>query len=128
VNYQRIYNEIVKRAKGRTLIGYKEIHHIKPKCVGGNNTRTNLVELTTREHFLCHWILTRIHPASHGLRFAAFMMAKKSNNFRVSPRTLLELQEGNVKALRGAKRRKKTTWKKNKVVNDAIKDSIKKIF
>ena len=118
MNYQRIYNEIVKRAKGRTLEGYKEVHHIKP----------NLVELTSREHFLCHWLLTRIHPASHGLRFAAFMMAKKSNGFRVSSGTLLELKEGNVKALKGARRRKKTTWKKNKKANDAIKNSIKKLF
>tara|TARA_R110000803_G_scaffold63266_3_gene123860 strand:- start:425 stop:811 length:387 start_codon:yes stop_codon:yes gene_type:complete len=128
MNYQRIYNEIVKRARGRTLEGYKEVHHIKPRCVGGNNTKANLVELTSREHFLCHWLLTRIHPASHGLRFAAFMMAKKSNGFRVSSGTLLELKEGNVKALKGARRRKKTTWKKNKKANDAIKNSIKKLF
>ena len=56
------------------------------------------------------------------------MMAKKSNGFRVSSGTLLELKEGNVKALKGARRRKKTTWKKNKKANDAIKNSIKKLF
>jgi hypothetical protein len=128
MNYQRIYNEIVERGKNRTLKGYKEVHHIKPRCVGGNNTKANLVELTAREHFLCHWLLTRIHPASHGLRFAAFMMAKKSNGFKVSSGTLLELKDGNVKALQGAKRRKKTTWKKNKKVNDSIKNKIKKLF
>ena len=46
----------------------------------------------------------------------------------VSSGTLLELKEGNVKALKGARRRKKTTWKKNKKANDAIKNSIKKLF
>jgi hypothetical protein len=34
-----------------------ELHHILPKCMGGNNNKTNLVRLTLREHYVCHLLL-----------------------------------------------------------------------
>ena len=59
--YSRWYNQIIERAKCRLLNGeYKEIHHIMPKCLGGNNDSSNLVELTAREHFVVHWLLTKM--------------------------------------------------------------------
>jgi len=57
--YHCWYNQIVVRAKGRELDGYCERHHIKPKALGGNNDRSNIVCLTYREHFLAHWLLTK---------------------------------------------------------------------
>jgi len=54
MNYQKIYDQIIERAKNRKLEGYKEKHHIIPKCLGGPDNKENLVELTAREHFLCH--------------------------------------------------------------------------
>ena len=35
MNYQKIYNQIIERAKTRQLEGYKEKHHILPRCMGG---------------------------------------------------------------------------------------------
>jgi len=32
MNYNKIYNQIVERAKSRKLNGYMETHHIIPKC------------------------------------------------------------------------------------------------
>lgn len=58
--YTRIYYQIVTRAQHRTLDGYKEKHHIIPKSFGGSNTKENLVELTAREHFICHWLLVKM--------------------------------------------------------------------
>ena len=52
MNYQKIYNQIIERAKNRQLEGYKEKHHIIPRCLNGNNDKENLVKLTAREHFL----------------------------------------------------------------------------
>ena len=52
MNYQRIYDQIINRAKERTLEGYKEKHHIIPKCMGGSNEKQNLIELTAKEHFI----------------------------------------------------------------------------
>ncbi len=39
---------------------YTERHHIIPKSLGGNNSKENLVRLTAREHFICHWLLTKM--------------------------------------------------------------------
>ena len=74
MNYQRIYDQIIDRAKERTLEGYKEKHHTIPKCIGGSNDASNLVELTAREHFLCHHLLTKIHPENNKIFFAFWAM------------------------------------------------------
>jgi hypothetical protein len=75
MNYQKVYNQIIERAKNRQLEGYKEKHHIIPKCLGGNNDKENLVELTAREHFLCHRLLCEIYPLNHKLIWALWLMA-----------------------------------------------------
>ena len=59
--YSRWYYQIIDRAKSREKIeGYFEKHHIIPKSLGGSNSTENLVRLTAREHFICHWLLTRM--------------------------------------------------------------------
>jgi hypothetical protein len=61
MNYQRIHDAIIERAKTRKLDGYKERHHIIPRCVGGTNDLENLVDLTAREHFIIHLLLAEIY-------------------------------------------------------------------
>jgi hypothetical protein len=58
--YTHIYTKIINRAKDRTLSTYKEKHHIIPTSLGGSNNNNNLVELTAREHFICHLLLTKM--------------------------------------------------------------------
>lgn len=59
--YQRWHDQIIARAQLRPpLVGYCERHHIKPKSFGGGNDPSNIVKLTYREHFLVHWLLTKI--------------------------------------------------------------------
>lgn len=62
--YEKWYASIVENAKARKLDCYKETHHIVPKSLGGSNDKDNLVELTAREHFICHWLLVHIHTGS----------------------------------------------------------------
>ena len=57
--YKKWYDQIIDNAKTRTPLGYKERHHVIPRSLGGDNTKDNLVELTAREHFICHWLLTK---------------------------------------------------------------------
>lgn len=61
MNYTQIYNNIIERAKIREIVGYKEHHHIIPKSLGGSDDKDNLVALSAREHFLCHFLLTKIY-------------------------------------------------------------------
>lgn len=61
MNYKLIYESIIEYAKTRTnLTGYFETHHILPKSLGGTNDVSNLVKLTAREHFICHWLLVKM--------------------------------------------------------------------
>lgn len=84
MNYIRIYNDIISAAQNRALVGYVERHHIIPKCLGGTNRKTNLVRLTYREHFLCHWLLCKIHSDNHKLKAAfAKMLEITSTKKRV---------------------------------------------
>ena len=39
---------------------YYESHHIVPSSLGGSNDIINLVLLTAYEHYLCHWLLTKM--------------------------------------------------------------------
>lgn len=91
MNYQRIYDQIINRAKERKLEGYKEIHHIIPKCLGGSNDESNLAELTAREHFLCHHLLTKIHPGNNKIFFAFWAMCtlKTKQQERYTPSSKL---------------------------------------
>jgi hypothetical protein len=60
--YSKYYYNIVNNAKSRVITDniYIEKHHIIPKSLGGDNTASNLVRLTAREHFICHRLLVRI--------------------------------------------------------------------
>ena len=74
--YTRVYYDIVNRAKLRVLSvdTYTEKHHIIPRSIGGNNSKENIVTLTAREHFICHWLLPKMtdgkarRSMSHALR------------------------------------------------------------
>lgn len=84
MNYKRIYDELIVKAKTReTVDGYKERHHIIPRSVGGLDDAKNLVNLTAREHFIAHNCLARIHG---GVQWAAILIMKgngKYNNSRL---------------------------------------------
>lgn len=82
MNYSKIYNDLVEKAKSRGLDkskheGYFEIHHILPKCLGGSDDKSNLVMFTGREHYLAHLILWKMYPKENGLFHAAWMMSNK---------------------------------------------------
>lgn len=61
IKYQRWHDQIIERARYRKpLACYYESHHVEPRSLGGLDISTNLVNLTYREHFLVHWLLTKI--------------------------------------------------------------------
>lgn len=60
--YTKWYFSIIENRKSKPLISgvYGEKHHIIPKSIGGSNESINLVKLLPREHFLAHWLLTKM--------------------------------------------------------------------
>ena len=57
--YHKWYDQLIDRARTRTLTGYVERHHIVPKSLGGTNEKSNLVRLTAREHLVAHMLLVK---------------------------------------------------------------------
>lgn len=98
MNYKKVYDQIIEKGKARILEGYKERHHIIPKCMGGTNDTENLVELTAREHFICHWLLYRIYPNNKSVQYSFRMMCsapgKSKLRYKPSSRAYQEAKEG----------------------------------
>jgi hypothetical protein len=74
MNYTSIYNSLIESAKTRTLNEYTESHHIVPKCMGGTDDASNLVDLTPKEHYIAHHLLTKMYPNEASLKVAFAMM------------------------------------------------------
>jgi len=108
MNYQRIYDQIIDRAKKENRTkekggAYYERHHIIPKCMGGEGeiaqwrTHPNIVLLTAREHFLAHLLLVEIYPKEYKLKHAAWQMVfrhskTQSRSYKVSTRVYERLK------------------------------------
>ena len=58
----KIYDKIMYRAQTRDNNALLEVerHHVIPRSEGGSSKKTNLVELTLKEHFLAHMLLIRM--------------------------------------------------------------------
>lgn len=67
MNYEKLYYAIINKALRKQISGqrfkgngtYYEFHHIVPKSLGGTENENNLVLLTSKEHYLCHWLLVK---------------------------------------------------------------------
>jgi len=97
--YKQWYTDITDRAKNRVLETYTESHHIVPRSLGGGDEANNLVNLTAREHFVCHWLLVKMttgqehHKMLNALRM---MRAEKQGQQRYNTKINARVYE-NIK-------------------------------
>ena len=118
MDYNKIYSKIVERGKNRIIEGYTERHHIIPRCMGGDNQPDNLVELTAREHFLCHMLLCEMYPKNYKLVHALFLMSigkqkVKAQQYVIGSRTYERLRLEYSKMLTGRPQSEETKLKKS---------------
>jgi hypothetical protein len=102
--YTKWYYHIIKVARDRILDGYAEKHHVVPKSLGGSNKKENIVSLTAREHFICHWLLTKmVSETKHKYQmWNAFSCMLYRNNdhqqrYKVNSRTFNAIKEQGAK-------------------------------
>jgi len=118
--YTTIYNKITSNAKKRILNGYTERHHIIPQSLGGNNSKDNLVELTAREHFICHWLLIKMTEGEDRSKMLYALNGMKAENkyqqryhtqitARVYEKYRIEHAENHSKRMKG-----RPAWNKGK--------------
>ena len=88
--YETWYAAITKRGQDRHTDSYTESHHIIPRSLGGNDEPTNITKLTAREHFICHWLLTKIYREGEAhwkmLNALRIMRAENAKQTRYSNR------------------------------------------
>ena len=93
--YTTWYNNIIQRAQSRVLSTntYTEKHHIIPKSLGGSNAKSNIVCITSREHFVCHLLLTKMTTGNNLFKMkhavSMLMNAKNIGNGRYIPSSRL---------------------------------------
>jgi hypothetical protein len=103
--YTRWYYDIVNRAKSRELMAdvYVEQHHVIPRSLGGSNTKDNIVALTAREHFVAHWLLTKMvtGAAKYKMWNAFSCMLYRENphqeRYKVSSRVFANIKSSGAK-------------------------------
>ena len=83
--YQKWYDQLISRARNRTIEGYVERHHIVPKSLGGTDEKSNLVKLTAREHLIAHMLLPRFVENKKPMWHALWCMVN-TNGIKVNSR------------------------------------------
>jgi hypothetical protein len=78
--YTNWYYQLISKRQNNPPQGYKEKHHIIPRCLGGSDDPSNLIFLTAREHFVAHWLLTKIvfGPSKYKMEHALYAMSRVS--------------------------------------------------
>lgn len=88
MDYKGLYEKLISSRINLEPCGRFEVHHIKPRSLGGDDSKDNLVKLSPREHFVAHILLAKIHGGSMWAA-ASFMSrggTKSSNGFRCTSR------------------------------------------
>lgn len=84
--YKKWYDSIIEKANTRTIkLTYSENHHIIPRSLGGTDDLSNIVNLSAREHFICHVLLTKCTTGhyKHKMLYAANMMSQISRDYQI---------------------------------------------
>lgn len=79
IEAEKEYLQLIEKAIDRNIkwepFKYEE-HHIKPRCMGGTDVKSNLVLLTIKEHFRAHVLLADMYPDNYGLANACIRMIR----------------------------------------------------
>lgn len=102
--YTLWYFSIIRNALPRSLPKdiYRERHHIIPRCMGGDNTSSNLVDLTAKEHYLVHRLLPKMTQGQNSYKLmVAFwrMCSPKDGRHIPSPRSYESAKQNMAMAL-----------------------------
>jgi hypothetical protein len=130
-----VYNNIIERGKTRgcdkkKLKDYYEAHHIIPKCMGGADSKDNLVLLTAKEHFICHLLLEKMYPNEKGLALAAYRLIYGNEEFRkeirVTSKTISDVKQRAIEAIRKYGRERQHKDEERKIISQKAKERWKK--
>lgn len=83
-SYFKKYINLMTKAARRSLKAdiYYERHHVIPRSLNGNDSDTNIVSLTAKEHYIAHRLLTKFTTGDQRYRmlYALDAMGMQSQN------------------------------------------------
>jgi len=98
--YHQWYTAIIANARTRAIdLGQKyEIHHVVPWSLGGDNSDSNLVALTLKEHWVCHRLLVKFlaDPVAVRKMYNALWMMLQKDYRTVNARLYKSVKENAV--------------------------------
>lgn len=111
--YCQWYFSIIDSAKERDNLSVKESHHIIPRCLGGSNKKDNLVNLTPKEHYIAHLLLTKMVEFKNRSKmlFAFKCMSMNKTGHRVNSKLFEHLRIEATKLV-GMNNKGKVAWNK----------------
>lgn len=122
--YTKWYFSIIN--KPRTNIHITEKHHIIPKSLGGSNRKENIVCLTPKEHFVCHWLLTKMTFGENKKKMCYAFWSMTRNNKKMR-RSYSSLEYNSAKKHFISSRKGKTHQEiYGKEIAEKIKESLSK--
>ena len=84
MNYRYQYDKLVSRGLSRSKPSeYCEEHHILPSALGGGDNKENLVWLTSREHYVAHIFLAKLHGGKMWAALRWMSDQRKRTNSRI---------------------------------------------
>lgn len=134
MNYIKLHDKLIEQAKIEERVKhqgiYYEKHHIIPQCLNGTNNEENLVLLTAREHFIVHWLLTKIYKDDFRLMYAFNQCGQRNKGiYRPTSRLYKYAREKYIHALKHndvwkkkmGKSMEKLVWIKNIETKDCLR-------
>ena len=79
---------------------YIEIHHIKPKCLGGLDIEQNMIKLSAREHYIAHWMLSKCFTKGYKLIKLLHAFGAMSMQCAITPKQYARLKLAKSEALK----------------------------
>jgi hypothetical protein len=115
------YNKFISTLQTQQIpesIG-NEIHHIVPKSLNGSNDKSNLIRITSRQHFIAHWMLWKAYGTNE-LTYCFWAMAHQKNKSqqnrytKINSRTyaILKAERSRIISENNANRWKDEEWAK----------------
>ena len=121
MTYKEFIDNIIS-TRGRHGCGdeYHEKHHIKPRCLGGEDKEENYIDLFAREHYEAHKLLALENPHNSKLQCAWWCMSSMKEG-----RCSAEEYEASRIAMAEALREANTGKKFSKITKKRMSESAK---
>lgn len=103
MDYLRIYRDFIRDRMANPPRGGEviEIHHIRPRTMGGTDDPQNLIRLTTGDHFFAHLLLAKGHKVRE-LWWAVFVMLDTDRGRKIT--TAAGHRQKNLSGIVGGRR------------------------